>query len=331
MDLHTADGRVWGLAISHSEGDADYWGPASGRLETDLKAVHPYFRATLGGGMQVWAMAGVGRGDAHHRLADQQVEKSDLDLYMGAVGVRREWSAFDDMTLAFRGDASISWLETDGGTKLVDDLTAKVHRVRAGLEFSGAAQAGRVPPFGAVSARYDGSDGIEGAGLDVEGGMRYADANGRVRIEARGRWLAAHSENGYEQWGAGVSVQVLPEADGRGLSLRLEPRLGTPVEGDSPLWGQASLEQAEGLLSSRGLSLDAELGWGAWSPSLGGVLIGFGEVRQTEALASQIRLGLRFVRGRTESQRLTVELFGEQGTRWGSDDHRVGASLQLNY
>ncbi len=340
MDMHTNDGRVLGLAISFSEGDADHHaepgygglGADRGRLETDMLAAHPYFRAALGDDTQVWALAGIGRGDARYRLTDGNMEESDLEMHMGALGMRWKLHASDGLEWALRGDASMSRMETDSGTQLVDDLKADVHQIRAGLEFSGVQRPGKVSPFGAVAARYDGGDGMEGAGMDVEGGVRYASADGRARTEARGRWLTAHSESGYDQWSMSVSTQVLPDADGRGLSLRLEPRLGMPTGGDSPMWERGRSWEMEGNRSSaRGLSLDAELGWGVWSPNLGGVLVWFGELERADAIASRVRLGLRFARYRAGAEELVVELFGEHGSREGPDGSSLGIDFRWIY
>ena len=54
-------------------------------------------------------------------------------------------------------------------------------------------------PFLELAARQDGGDGVTGTGLELAGGMRFAAP--RVDVELRGRWLAAHIQEGTEERG----------------------------------------------------------------------------------------------------------------------------------
>ena len=65
--------------------------------------------------------------------------------------------------------------------------------------------------------RRDGGDGLNGTGLEVAGGVRYAGT--RVQIEARGRLLAAYTEAGVQERGLSLTARLNPAADGHGLSL----------------------------------------------------------------------------------------------------------------
>ena len=90
-------------------------------------------------------------------------------------------------------------------------------------------------PFVEAALRRDGGDGLAGTGAELAGGLRYSAPN--VSLEARGRWLAAHSEDGAEEKGASLTARVGPGAEGRGLFFSLAPRWGAGV-GAGALWSE---------------------------------------------------------------------------------------------
>ena len=120
----------------------------------------------------------------------------------GSLGVRQAFAPLDGFDLAARADASFARMQTGRGEEAVDGLRADAWRLRGGLEASkrfalpdGAA----LSPFAELAARRDGGDGVAGSGVELAGGLRYAAAG--VSVEARGRWLAAHSEKGVRERG----------------------------------------------------------------------------------------------------------------------------------
>ena len=118
-------------------------------------------------------------------------------------------------------------------------------------------------PFVETAGRRDGGDGLVGAGFEVAGGVRVAAPG--LAVEARGRWLAAHTEKGAEERGASLMVRMQPEPDGRGLSLSLSPRWGAPAGGTSggsgALWREELPRGAASAPREAG-ALDGELGYG---------------------------------------------------------------------
>ncbi|MCE2518359.1 MAG: hypothetical protein J4G15_00815 [Alphaproteobacteria bacterium] len=223
---------VAGLAVSHGTGEADYsfdvgGYSGEGSLETELTAVYPYGRWTLADGLELRGVLGAGWGEASHRLDDGPREKSDLSMRMASAGLRHELPALAGIDLAVRADASLARMETEKGPDDVDGLTADSWRVRAGLEASrriALEDETALTPFVEAAAREDGGDGLEGAGLEIAGGLRYTAP--RLHVEARGRWLAAHSQEGAQERGVSVTARMGPGAHGRGLSLMLSPRWG---------------------------------------------------------------------------------------------------------
>ena len=107
-------GWIAGAAFSRSSAEADYGftsalGTGSGTVETTLNVLHPYVQWSLGQRGRMWAMAGIGVGEATlMRDSDRsaaQPAPSDLTLRMGLAGLRSELLQFGGFELALRGDA----------------------------------------------------------------------------------------------------------------------------------------------------------------------------------------------------------------------------------
>ena len=160
-----------------------------------------------------------------------------------------------------------------------------------------------------LGLRYDGGAAETGFGLEVGGGVQYADARRGVRAEARARTLLAHEDGGYEEWGVGGSVQFDPGRFGRGLSLRLDSGWGITDSGTAALWQRQS---TAGLAmqhdrSARG-QVRAEWGYGLDVPWTGGILTPYSSVELAGGGHRTLRLGWRFELG----QALNLSLDGER-------------------
>ena len=141
-----------------------------------------------------------------------------------------------------------------------------------------------------LGVRWDGGDGATGAGVEVGGGVSWSDAGGRLTLEARGRGLAAHRSD-LDEWGITGGMMFSPRANGRGLSLSVEPVWGSAGSGTARLW-------EEGVAGSRppsggrpgGAGLDAELGYGVGA--FGGFGVGTPYLRYGQAPEGERRYGL---------------------------------------
>ena len=327
---------VAGVALSHGTGEADYGfadGTLSGegRLETELTAVYPYGRWTLSEGLELRGVLGAGSGEATHRLDGGARETSDLTMWMSSVGLRRALPAIGGMDLAARGDASLVWLETGSGPEYVDGLTADSWRVRAGLEASRRIELSgdrALIPFAEAAARQDGGDGLEGTGLEVVGGVRY-EAPG-LHLEARGRWLAAHTEEGAEEQGLSVTARVGPGAHGRGLSLSLSPRWGAGTGSAGALWRDGLPEPVGPLEGDDHAALEMRIGYGfGVSPyGVNGLLTPFAETALTGEGPGRLRLGARYEASRAA---LGVELSGERVDRDAGAEHALRLDVRLRF
>ena len=208
-------------------------GPAvsgTGELETEVWTALPYLHGRLANGLEVWGLAGGGWGEvsATRQHEDGAEEDSNLSLWLGALGARRPLLGWGDLSLSFVGDAGFTFLSTNegDGTGALDGLKAATQQLRIGLEgeYLTFFRSAEVAPFWQLSGRYDGGDGLSGAGLEAQAGLRYRSA--RLNLVAQGHWLGLHSEAGYQEYGASLEARISPLAGGHGLTLALSPRWG---------------------------------------------------------------------------------------------------------
>ena len=258
-----------GVAVSLSEGEGTFEQPGvdKGSIESRLTTVSPYARVRLTGRLSAWGLVGFGTGDMTitQDARPDMVTKTDIGMQMGALGARGallEQSASGGMDLALRADAFFVRVESEKAANSVE-TTADASRVRLVLEggrrfaFTGAAA---LRPSLELGLRYDGGDAETGTGLELGGGVAYADAASGLSIETRARVLVAHTDSDYEEWGASASVRYAPRADGRGLSLHAGSSWGAASEGAERLWSQAA--GLSGGNADPGARLDAEVAWG---------------------------------------------------------------------
>ena len=333
LGLDARSGRwVAGLALSHEQGQADYDAtmaagdrPVQGRLETSLTALYPYGRWTLANGLELQGVVGAGWGEARHAPADDPRETGTLSMRMASLGVRKSLPDVAGLALALRADAAVTGMETGNGPDAIHNLSADSWRLRAGLEasrrFSLEGEA-FLEPFLEAAARQDGGDGLEGSGVELAGGLRYGAPG--VAVELRGRWLAAHSQEGAQEQGISLTARAGPGTDGQGLFFALSPRWGAATGGAQALWREDLPVLSTADAGNSG-AVDAQVGYGFALPQ-GGVLTPFAEVGMAGADSRRLRLGTRYAAAVTGLD-MDVELAGE---RRESGDAAAEHALQLD-
>ena len=325
------DGRagpwVSGVAVSHGESETEYRSNAgAGRLETQLTAVYPYGRWTLSDGLELRGVLGVGSGETRHTPQGGAAETSALSMRMVSTGVRRALPAPEGLELAARADASVVRMEIGDGPEIVSGVSADSWRFRAGLEASrlfALEGVAALEPFAEAAGRRDGGDGVTGMGLEVAGGVRYTAPD--LQVEARGRWLAAHSEEGARERGVSLTARVGPGAQGRGLSLSLSPRWGARTGAAEALWGDDLPGRADAATAG---GLDARIGYG-FAPGPGNLLTPFAEMDLTGGEGRRLRLGTRFEAWHPD---LALELSGERHESGGArPEHGMRLEFRLRF
>ena len=324
-----------GVAVSLSEGEGTFGQPGvdSGKLGSKLAAVSPYARFALTERVTAWGLLGWGTGDmtitqAATETRPETITRTDIGMRLGAVGARGTLSMpgeFGGLELALRADAFIVRMDSEKVANSAEGETDG-SRVRLVLEGGRAFAVGTgvsLRPVLELGVRHDGGDAESGTGVEVGGGVSYADAASGLSVEAKARTLVAHADSDYRDWGASVSVRLEPGADGRGLSLSLVPTVGTPSSATEHLWGLSdarSLAPAGGEFEAE-RSLRAEVSYGVGT--LGVLTTPYAGLSLVEGGARAWRTGVRWTLGSSVA-------LGFEGTRIeaGNDNAEHGMMLK---
>ena len=270
-----------GVAVSLSEGEGTFSDPGvdKGAVESTMTTVSPYARFNVSERVSAWGLAGWGTGDMtivqDARAATEtqaarprQVTKTDLSMRFGALGARGELLRQDGaagMDLALRADAFFVTTESEK-TQGSAATSADASRLRLVLEggrsfvLGGAAT---VRPVLELGVRHDGGDAETGAGVELGGGVTYADPSSGLSLEARARMLVAHADSDYEEWGVSATARLDPGERGRGLSFSLAPTIGATSSASERLWGAADARAlAPGAEFDAARGLRGEMGYG---------------------------------------------------------------------
>ena len=243
-------GRVLaGLAVSLSDGDGRFDDSgattgAKGDLESKMRTVSPYVRFNLSERVSAWGLGGWGTGDMTIEFDDDSMAsvRPDIDMRMAAAGVRGTLMEQDEaggMDLALKADVFFVRTESDKVPNSVE-TNADASRLRLALEGGrsvGLSDGAMVRPALELGVRHDDGDAETGTGVEVGGGITYANPSSGLSVEAKARVLLAHADSDYEEWGASATAQIDPGVGGRGLSFSLTSTLGVASSASERLWG----------------------------------------------------------------------------------------------
>ncbi len=320
LGLDYSRGRwLAGVGLAYNDGNGAYRAPDSGtagKLDSTLVSVHPYLHYALTDRLSAWGTLGYGAGGLRLRperdgAKAQDTIKTDIQMRMGALGLRGAVFANATTELALKSD--LMWVRTTSaataGLVAVDGADAsRVRLLLTGRHRHTLATGAALTPNFELGLRYDDGDAETGAGVELGGGLRYADPVRGLTVEATARALLAHEDGGYEEWGMGGSLQLDPGRLGRGLSLRLASGWGLTDSGTETLWQQqtaAGLTRGAGQ-TSRG-RIRAEWAYGLDVPRTHGLLTPYGSVEMAGGGGRTLALGWRFELGQSLSLRLTGE------------------------
>ncbi len=337
-----AAGRwIAGVSLSVSEGEGTYGlDGKEGELDSSLTGVYPYVGYAINERLSAWGVAGYGEGNIKLTLADTtETIRTGIDLAMVAVGARgdlmsrTEAAGFD---LALTSDALMVRTTSAAAAGLVA-TDADVSRLRLGLDGSWLvaldSSASLTPSIG-IGMRHDGGDAETGFGVDLGGGLAYADEQSGLGLELNARALLAHEDENFREWGVSGALIFDPDpSSDRGLSLSV-----------GPSWGASSTGGAEALLGPETMSggaldntpppggrLGAEAAWGF--PALAGhytgtPYLGLG-LRQG---GRDLTLGWRLGAVRREDLELALGLEGRRLESNGrSPEHGAMVRLMLRW
>ena len=214
-----------GLALGHTRADGE---AGAGRIKADLTGVYPYAGRNLGEGRSLWAVGGWGRGEVELRPEDAPTLKADIDLLMGAAGLRSALLRGEGRRLDLATQARFARVTSDSvreGAVRLSSSQADTWQLRAGLEGKRHLELDTpgmtlVPSF-TLAARLDGGDAEDGLGADLGAGLELIGRAG-LTLELNAHALLVHADSDYEEWGASAALNFDPKpssAHGPALSL----------------------------------------------------------------------------------------------------------------
>ena len=293
---------VAGLSLARSHGLGGYGGEHVGEAESSATGLYPWLGYKVNDRVSVWGVTGYGAGAMRLTPDGAMALETGLSMAMAAAGTRGDLvgsRAGGGFSLAFKADAL--WVGTsvdgvDGPEGRLAASDAAVTRVRTGIEGSrGFTIGGRMSlrPSVEVGLRQDGGDAETGTGVDVGGGLAFADSLTGLSLDVQVRTLVAHQADGFTERGMSLSFGWDPTpASPLGLAARVAPSWGGAAQGSEALWSGGPLSQlgAYGDRASAG-RMDAELGYGL---AVGRRLVGTPRVGVgTSAYGRSYQLGYR--------------------------------------
>ena len=336
-----------GVALSLGQSSFNYKDTPTGTVDADSRGeynytstnLHPYFGWFPNEELKLWATAGYGSGKIEIKAeeeagdeagaeadADAEVRSTDTAQLSLAGGFSRQLvsstqqTSGNTSTLNLKGDVSITSVVVEENTEAeFDEQDVGSSRLR--LLLSGEwqrelASGGGLTPSLEMGVRVDGGDGITGAGVELGGGLRYADPSGNFTIAGNVRTLLGQD---YNELGVGLLVQMLPPS-GRGLSLSLHPVWGQTQSATEQLWDADINEIGSGDAALQS-SLSTEVGYGVAASMLGtsGVLTPYTGLTTEDGETNRVRLGTRF----SDRDGLSVDLEGARNNAVNGASHTV--------
>ena len=317
-----------GMVLTHSKGEGSYRLQAqttdeaersptkgSGKVRSTLSGAFPYARHALDERLSVWGSAGYGSGTLTLTPEQATPIETDMDLMMGAVGVRGialEATSEGRPQIAVTGDAMAVRTRSEaakGAGGNLAETEADVTRLRVGVQsaWRGLSLAGgELARSLEIGVRHDGGDAETGLGLDAVAtlGWRHAPSGLSAEISARG--LLTHESSGMRDRGVSGALAWEPESGGAGLgpSLRIGHSIGASATGGmQALLSRTTLAglETEGDGDELGQStFDARFGYGL--PAFGGRLTATPEIAmQRSDTTREYTLGWRL--GSTAARR----------------------------
>ena len=351
LDYRLSSGGLVGVALSRSEGEIDYRSGTTdgaldngaldngtfdegtfdeGTLDTSLNSVYPYGYWSPRAGLGLWGLLGVGSGDVtlSHR---ETAFATDLDMRMGALGLRQAVQTLGSFDLALKADAFVVELESENVPGL-PAVSAQARRARLLLEASHSWQPYPDERLGTsleLGLRADGGDADKGAGAELGVGLEYSNSRLGLRAQWRAQGLLAHSASGFEEWGTSLNVEFDPGVSGQGLALTLAPTWGQAASGGAQaLWQSDRPLRDTGLAPASAMRMDLDLSYGLNRDRR--QLSPFASLGLADGVMQRLRLGLRLGLGLADE--LEMELFGGRNASENrSPEHLLGLTGRLRF
>ena len=308
VDARLDHGYTGGVGVAWSEGTAPYVDrggaqPIAGDYRSRLASVHPYLCWNGADGSNAWGTVGGGAGLIE--IDDEVAGRHQSDALAATVAAGGSLrlltgpglAAADATALNLRSDAWLTWHRVSGDGALIsyhEVLTYRARLALTGTHVFALGGGGALSPEAELGVRWDGGAGATGLGLELGGGLGFAEPSWGLTAQLRGRALLVHERSELRDWGVSGLLRLGPGESGEGLSLTVQPAYGAAAGGGvERLWAQgaAAPETAAPLGAAAGASLSTEIGYGVAAAG-SGVLTPYAGLDLTDAERSY-RLGGR--------------------------------------
>ena len=335
IDRRLGKQTLAGLALSWNDASFDYEYDADnsivgqGEYQYSIVTLNPYF-GWGNAGLKLWGTAGYGQGEitivqesdeeGDNQGDDQGNEElsTDTTQLSLAAGFNHRLTDSPGRSLHIKGDIALTQIavESDAGNFAEQDVgSQRVRLLLSNERRSELASGGVLTPSVEAGMRFDGGDGTTGTGVEISGGLRYANPGGNLTVAGNIRALLAGE---YDESGVDFSVRLSSQS-GRGLSFSVRPVWGRTGSAAERLWNEGASEITGGDTALVG-SVDTEVGYGIAATILGapGILTPYTGMT-VEHRTSRLRLGGRFADGNG----LSMNLEGTQKSTSDSVSHTV--------
>ena len=327
-------GMAFGVIVSESRSAMTYGGASSGAIDARLSALVPWAGLEIGKHSSLWGAAGIGRGDMTLRPDGQDPTVTGIGWSMaalGAEGALAPGARLGGASLGWHADALATRAESDAARTETGNLAAgsgATTRMRLGLRAAWQrtlASGATLSPRLEAGVRHDGGDAETGIGLEVGGGIAFADPARGLSMSVDARTLALHEDGNFKDWGLslGLSWDPRPETK-RGCSATAQHGLGgASAGGVDALFGPEAFPGAPGAEGGSGWSVEAACGTGRGRGMVGSPYArasGGGE-------AESLRVGYRIEPDADHASDATVQAWADPSTDGGS----VGAGLEWRW
>ena len=327
-------GMAFGVIVSESRGAMTYGGASSGAIDARLSALVPWAGLEIGEHSSLWGAAGIGRGDMTLRPDGQDPTVTGIGWSMaalGAEGALAPGARIGGASLGWHADALATRAESDAARTDTGNLAAgsgTTTRMRLGLRAAWQrtlASGATLSPRLEAGVRHDGGDAETGLGLEVGGGIAFADPARGLSMSMDARTLALHEDGNFKDWGLslGLSWDPRPETK-RGCSATARHGLGgASAGGVDALFGPEAFPGAPGAGGGSGWSVEAACGMGRGHGMVGSPYArasGGGE-------AESLRVGYRIEPDADHAEDATVQAWADPTADGGS----VGAGLEWRW
>ncbi len=307
-----------------------------GDVEASLTAAIPYAAFKVLERLKLWGAAGYGIGEVTLKTMYESYS-ADTSWIMAAAGLRG-----DLLEAPKEGSGPALALTSDGlwartSSDKTRDLAATdsdVTRLRLGLEGSyrmALEGDGHFTPRLEIGARHDGGDAETGFGVEIGGGLQWADPGLGLSLDVSGRTLLAHENDDLKDWGVSASLAFdLAPATQRGPSFSLRQDFGGQAQGGlDALFAPAPLEDRTGSEAASRWAMEAAYGFPAFggrftgSPHVGlGLATGARDysvgwrLAPEAATAPDLSFGVRVTRRESDAQAAEHAVGFEASLRW---------------